>query len=452
MSGYDDLGTTIGQLKRAAIDAFMRCERAGWDVREDEYRVSSRGPDFMVSRPGPDGEGGGNWSSSEWLGDPFGWNNDHKDAEYSGIFDEIRSTIDELVKPWLDLPDPEKISLEVEHLRQAFRTLSLGSSAAGGEATGAGTLAGHLTMIQENSDELAGATIATFKAQFVAQLPAVIGGHHALTVVLGSALAAQQGIWEAARQDVTEIIASAKDAFTAVAEGGGGDWTVLLTVAGYAGKGFNIFATGGMKKAVEVGNLALEVLKGATTGEKKESKASGGDYASTMDGFVQALEDLNSAITAEETAVQDNMTTNLANVRADQTSYDLQPPPPLTAEEEIIVITPSLVDEIVDVYLPAVATELGTAASHVYDGWGRYPYQRDAAVGLGTYGPSEEVNELNWMLYELLKNLQMEVGNGATNLKLAVEHVLTADDDVRRALEEHAERVARRADLYDPWD
>ena len=51
-----------GKLKRAAIDAWMYSETGwGWEVRGDVYQVigDSRS---KVTRPGQDGEGGGDWS------------------------------------------------------------------------------------------------------------------------------------------------------------------------------------------------------------------------------------------------------------------------------------------------------------------------------------------------------------------------------------------------------
>lgn len=60
---YDDLDKSIGRLKRAAIDAYVR-DKIGGDAdsftrNKDGYEMVFSGTTMAIVRPGPDGEGGG---------------------------------------------------------------------------------------------------------------------------------------------------------------------------------------------------------------------------------------------------------------------------------------------------------------------------------------------------------------------------------------------------------
>lgn len=64
MSDYSELGSLIGKLKRAAIDVYMTSEANFYEVEGDRYRYrgSGRGMTQWCTRPGADGEGGGDVS------------------------------------------------------------------------------------------------------------------------------------------------------------------------------------------------------------------------------------------------------------------------------------------------------------------------------------------------------------------------------------------------------
>ena len=118
MADYN-LGALVGPVKRAAIDAWM--VENNWEIRHGVYEISSRSSSSKVTRPGPDGNGGGDWSGDfGWL---FGLDN-NKDEQYQSAFAEIGESIDALVKPWLTLPDPADIEPYVEKCRLVTTRLS----------------------------------------------------------------------------------------------------------------------------------------------------------------------------------------------------------------------------------------------------------------------------------------------------------------------------------------
>lgn len=437
---YENLPTLIAELKRSAIDAYMKSQ--GWHIDDGtKYHLG----DSNVSRPGADGEGGGDWS---WIG--F-WDigNDGQDAKWRAAFDAVRSDIDDTMRRWLDLPDTASLLQDdIEQMRQANRLLSFSPS--GG--TGGGNIPGYLTGVNENLDAMSGTTIATFKAEFLLQLEKAIGGHHGITVILGSALAASNEIWIRARKTVADIVGETQQALDAYANGGGISWEVILQVAGYAVEGAGLFATGGAEIALKGAGQGLKILTETTTEKDKKASAPSGDYESLMKGFGKALEELSTAIKAEEDALADNLTLNTGKVRADQGSYDLKRPALLDisddAQADIIVISRPLVDEITKTYLPLTADELDSARSQAY--LATYEAYRDGSIGRGSNGISAEFSELQWILIDLVRDLEWETRNGAKTLELAIEDIGRADTSAEDDLERH-HREVRDGSGATPW-
>ena len=438
---YENLPTLIGELKRSAIDAYMKSQ--GWHIDEGvKYHLG----DNYVTRPGADGQGGGDWS---WSG--F-WDigNEGQDAKWRGAFDTVRSNIDATLEKWLDLPDTAALLADdIEQMRQANRLLSFSPS--GG--TGGGNIPGYLTGVNENLDAMSGTTIATFKAEFLLQLEKAIGGHHGITVILGGALAATNEIWIRARKTVADIVGETQKALDAYANGGGISWEVVLQVAGYAVEGVGLFATGGASTALKGAGQGLKILTDTTTKKGEKASTPSLDYEGLMKGLGTALDDLSKAIKAEEDALAQNLTTNVGQVRADQGSYDLKRPAILDISDDsqanIIIINRPLVDEITRTYLPLIADDLDSARSQAY--LATYEAYRDGSIGRGYNGISSEFSDLQWILIDLIRDLAWETRNGAKTLELAIEDIGRADTDVEDALEKH-HREVKQGSGATPWD
>src|SRR5690242_6981849 len=67
MAEYSELAQLVRELKLAAIDAYMRTQPYPWTINGDQYEINSSGTHTKVTRPGPDGEGGGDWSSDNFI-------------------------------------------------------------------------------------------------------------------------------------------------------------------------------------------------------------------------------------------------------------------------------------------------------------------------------------------------------------------------------------------------
>lgn len=474
MAANDYLADLIGPLKRAAIDAFMcrgNLGGLGWEITADRYTNISVGSGQTgmteeVTRPGADGEGGGD-SKTVIAMCP----DRHDPGKYANDFDAIRSRIDEAIQRWSSLPDPGEIVPLVESMRQANRVLSLGPSSTGGALTGGGAIGGNINLINENSDAMAGGMITAFKTNFLSQLGTAVSGQHAITVILGSVLAAEEKIWEGAQQTVLDLINKSTEAFnSAAAEGASVNWDVVLKVVGYALSGASIFATGGAVTALKVADVGLDILSGSIPqpddGEKTDSP--GDDYDSVMSAFETVLRDLDSRIETEEQILQDNLVTNLRQIRADLPSYDLSSPPIIDISDgsdlgsvvpgsvDELRIEPIRVREITETYLPNIAKELKTAAGHVSEAGSLTSLRRDSSIGLGTYGPDGRYYDLRFLLSDILDNLQARITYSAEALQLGAEDIGMADSQVRDALEKFSGRVHDRgiytsSQVMGPW-
>lgn len=441
-ASYDQLNELTGKLKRSAIDSFMKSQE--WIVYGEGHYEPLVGGGYKVIRPGQNGEGGGQWSGG------FDWLVDGKTSEWQGHFNHVRAWVDGLLKPWTDLPTPEGFNAMVESMRKANGALSESTSTSGGQATGAGSIDANLEMIRVNSTAMSGGTIATFKQKFLLALRKAIGGHHAITVILGGALTAEQNLWRQARQDVATAVDAATKAFDKYATGNGQDFTVQFKVAGAAVAGVSAFATGGATAVLGGAGAALTILTTLSEETQKQaSKPRSLDFEGLKNAFEKALEELDKAVTNEEKGIRDNLSANFGLVYKDRGSYDLTDPLAgadddsdlHTPDSRAIIQNRSLVFEITDTAMPGIVSNLDASREDVVAALDSIPFYRDPTIGIAENGCYPAWADVQWLLWELMGDLAWEVANGAKTLKLAIEDMGQVDTDAKDALEKHAERA-----------
>jgi hypothetical protein len=462
------LNLNIGALKRAAIDAWMNSHSNGWwEIDGSHYRVT--GGDATVTRPGEDGEGGGDWDGNFFLTD---WIVDgDKDEEYTTQFNNIRTRIDNALKDWDHnlLPKPKTIEEDVEQARQAMRLLSTAASTSGGATTGAGEISGYLKTLDQNASSMSGKSMEVFKAKFINQLESAISGYRGIALVLGNATAAEQKIWTEARTTVIDSVAKSTAAFNAYANDDGVNWEVVLTVAGAAVSGAKAFLTGGLSGVLDGAAAGLKLISDLNALDAKNAtKPPSLDYEGIMTAFETSLTDLSKAIKAEEEQVKANLDTNFDQVEKDKSSYDLtalvtDDDPNTEANESksifevtddsqvnVVVINNDLANGIIDVAMPGVAAELAKASDQIFYA-GQTKLRRPDGIGLGTEGPSGQIYELGWRAAELCKDLEWEVYNGAKMLRAIIEDLGVQDSDAQDALEKLQASLSEGSG-WNAWD
>jgi hypothetical protein len=443
VADYAQLTANIPKLKRAAIDAWMKQE--GWEIEGGRYH-GPHGADYEVTRPDDRGEGGGDWHGEffqEWFvgGD--------KDRHFSGEFDKIRGNIDTAIKRWLPdaIADPTGFDSLITAMKGANTKLALSASASGGSVSAGGSIAGNIQGLKDETDKLSGRTIDAFRSKFVLQLDRVVGGEHAITVVLGGALSAEQKIWENAKTTVADIVEKATNSFNAYANGNGNtDWGLVLKVIGVAVEGVAAFASSGATVALSAGTGIKLLQAGQEAADKKGKNPPSPDYTGIMKGFTQALDDLDAAITSEEKSLATNLRDNydyIVGLKGTPESLDLNPALLEISDDSQaqINVIHSAVDAITETYMPAIAASLTQAAEDVDAASSSTPWIREESVGYTNYGCWSDLYTLLWLLYELLQDLSWEVSNGGRTLALVIEDIGVQDTDAQDALEQHAAKV-----------
>lgn len=436
-----DLQAQLGRLKRAAIDAWMHDYRSemigGWRANGSHYYA----PPWAVTRPGEDGNGGGYWTVGEH--EPV-----LSEDRYFFVtsFQTIRNAIDELFAPWLDLPDPEALAPLIESARQVTRGLSAGASE-DGVVTGAGELAGYVTLVEQTMDTLTGDLMGSFKAKFLVQLKLAISGFSMISLVRGASVAAQQEIWRVVPESLRDIVEQAIDAFEGVSVDSPTNWKAVVQVVGLAVEGLSLFVPGaGIPAAVTT--FGLKVLEQNVPEPVQEERAAN-SYTEAMTLLADALRGLSRQIATEELALHTNLQDNLRHIRSDASSYDLSQPPVYPGGDGFF-IDRRRVEEIYGTYLPAVADALDAVAGRVLESNTAGAVRRDARIGMGPTGPSDSVSEINWLLYELIKELAWEARGGAKALELAILDLEAKDQQIAAELTKLAEQITQGSP-YTPW-
>lgn len=240
-SRYSDLPKPIGYLKRAAINAYMmHNEELRYVIESNEYvSINSSVVKYRISRPGVDGTGGGDWSSELFISH---WILDGERNEYfSDLFDRIRNTIDEILKPWKSLPDLDDFEHHMDIVRDISSRLAASSEVRNSAIIGAGDNAYRIVLINNNLSSMSGATIGAFKDNYLGRLSGVVGGVHNVAMLWGASLGSEKAIFEDARKKVVTVIEQATKSFKSVAKESAserkGGFSIALAATLAAGKG-----------------------------------------------------------------------------------------------------------------------------------------------------------------------------------------------------------------------
>lgn len=450
-----DYGTALkkktGRLKRAVIDAQMKS--IGFSVKPDYYQQAGVGP-VMISRPNAEGEGGGDWAGVEEQED----NLDFDAAHWKSHFDDLRGQVDTELDPWATIPKPDDIDTLESHLTSAAMFLGVEEVKEDRTVTGTSEIVDRLTLIDEGSDAMSGEVIDAFQKKFLTPLGGAIGGHNLLAVILGGVLKAEEEMWRGVRESVLTAVTTTTDALDSYAESESVDWGTALKGLGYAVAGAGLFATGGVAVTLGLTGLGLSVLQETAPPPEEATGPASNDYDGIWAAFTTALGDLSDGVEEDEVRLRDNLNKNLGAVRGNPGDYDLSRPALLDVDDasalgkdQMTIINAGTVKKISGEYLPDIADDLEYAGRLVDQAVLNSTLDRSGSIGYGTSGPSQEYNELRYLLWELLANLEWEVRASAKHLDLAAVDILEADDSAQKELEEHAEEVEGN-DGADPWN
>ena len=453
----------LGELKLAMIDAFI-CEKTyggilgflqdRFVIEGTHYRLTTIGDsdigktECRVVRPGSDGRGGG---AQDPPGQVAGI------PDFTGAFSEIRQWVNRLVRPWKCLPDPE----EFKELVIAFEEVSTHLRRDGG------TLSGTVEALARaaSHSSLGGTTIQSFQSMYVNSQLTVLNGLSGIAAVVASHLQAQQGLWTGARVGFIDIIEEYTRVFQDLSHHHSTRAQVVLRALQYASVAAKAGSVGG---ALKLAAATLDLIGITDEEPSKTDTQKPRSFSQGKAALSAALDALNEDIFEAERKIRETAAENISRIREpggytaqgnrrlnNRENYELQPAPITdfsVLEPRNLGMDGDLIRAIVDGPMRQIAEKLhdllGTTTTHDEEIANRAV--RSASVGIGSYGPSGILRELNRLLCDLLRDLKLDVEHGADQLWLAYKAFIHEDSQAAADLAalNHELEYGRG---YDPW-
>lgn len=451
---YEEFDVLVGRLKRAAIDAYM--DDQSYDVFDTCYIRSVPYGGFEVSRPGPDGSGGGHGSVS-WSGQG---QQGSAPIDVTAEFNQVRSEIDGLVKDWSFLPTPANLGdLESKYVALNTRLAGTAQFSEAYQVSGVGIIATNLDQVRANAGSFTGRSAEHFKSDFLWRIGAVGGGIWAMSVLGTAMVHLTRVLWETARQDVANVLDQARIAMEASASGAS-DRKLDLEVAGVLVKVANAFVPGIGGAVLGVVGIVIDLANEATP-EPVEVQLGGGSYDEVRNNLAAALKVINEQITLQEQLIESTLLKNLDTIQAlgksirhpdggnqpaTSNPFDLQVPP-ISSTKGITITSYGLLAGIWQECLPKVAHELEECAIDLRFIMVFRMLMRSNGIGHLPTG----FDDLGRKIDEMAQDLAWDVRQGATDLELLVKAMRDHDAASADRLRDFAKKMSTPGP-YDPWD
>ncbi|MFA6298359.1 MAG: hypothetical protein WC642_04290 [Nocardioides sp.] len=450
MTDYAELDTLIGQIKRAAIDVYMTSEDNFYEVEGDRYRYrgSASGMTQWCTRPGEDGEGGGDVSIDGWP-DAFVNN---QDEGFRNAFDDIRGQVDAVFVNLQGVPTGGSLHYEETRSMQAAESLTpQGATTAlppgGGSSLDLNnaTLSQRVNAVHGYSYRLSSLTINAFREGYADRLGAILDGQAALAATMGMAAAGQHAVLEKLRDDIALFADQALASLNALAgeqSSGGGSGApfavggALLSIAGLGtGPGAAAFAVAG----------AVSGLISDLWPERPESKKvafSGSDLASMMQSITDVKSQLLETTVDDETVIQQALSNAASAIRESPASFDIARPqyPRHGSSQESVGGPGTIVQNHNDMQRLAATCQLVSDVVDEARGLvssadaGSGEWRRPEGIGIGSTGPYDGFSSLGADIIALTRNTAQELAEAATKLITASLDFEATDSEIARAL------------------
>lgn len=469
----------ITALKLAAIDAYMYYY--SWERKGDHYEPSMNNitevPSIFdildhpprVTRPsGPNGEGGGDWSCSNWdIGKRLfdGWN----DKSYGEAFDQIRTRIDDAISPWKpSFPIHWSIQAQADTGWQAISEISTGSVKykkivdKGGtdgdfeETTSPETpgLVEAFDGVKTDCNTMKGNFADSIKLNFYDNLRGVTNNLRDAAIYWNSSLNAEAAIFKEVRKSVSKVIDDARSACETLVNGGDSpSLLATLKLVDAVAKLATAFGQehpdpGSATSAVTqtaIATIELNASMGVDIGgDGKGTKVS--DYDGVLKFVESSLKSISDKMRTAESAVESSINSKLDEMSGGgKSSYDLQFEP-VTDSSEFTKVDDATLRRLSTNRLPTISGHLRTCADKIMSVSMSNVVIRNVNCGYGAYGPSGVFEEMRETLGSLLRDLAWEVENGAANIETGRKLTESADEDNRNAFDQKLRDIADKKD------
>lgn len=428
---YGQLGKLIGEVKRAAIDAYMTTENP-YEIDGDQYRYegSGRGMTQYCTRPGGDGEGGGD----VWIDGWFDWGTGDDDVRFQARFNEIRGMIDTLFSNLKDLPDGTALAPYQTKMEEAAQKLTpTGADAQSTEGGGSAldlnnpNLDSRVSMLHGLSYRLSSLTINAFRESYADRLRPVLNGQAAIASIHALALAADQAVLLKLRDDTIAFATNARDSLNALATAKG------------APEGKAAFAIGGAILAIAslsvTGPAAIALGSGgalsglaADLWPEPPKKVDIVFQGSSLNSMMQSISDgktkMLEAVIDDEEAIQLGLTNAKSKMADSPRAFEIGAPayPQSGPGQEGLNGPGTIIQDRDDMQRLAGTCQLiGDTIEEAHGlveqgtpGW--EPWQRPSGIGVHVFGPHHDNLLLSWDLQPVLKQMAADMQAGAVKL------------------------------------
>lgn len=486
---YSQLPELTGFLKRAAIDAYMRSEE-GYEIIGSHYwKQGIPDPNSgievseTVSLPDPNGENGGDYTTTALFGDLMEDLDGHRrDKEFSEKFSSIRSKIDAIVNPWMNLPDPQGMADELTRYRNGVvvqlasemgevRLPDPGTNIPGVNEEGQdehpptnvtpGPIGKYTGDLSLGSAKLEGQAMYAFKQLYVTRLPLVIKNLCVLSNLHASSLLAEQRAFLGVRTQITKAVVDATTAFNQIAAKQDASFDIGLDVLGWGLAALALPTEGVGAILVGVAQIIQTIVKDMKS-EAEKLTVQGNTYTSMISEFEKSI----SAFAEKFKAMEEKVAVALNSfssdlVKGDQgkdfddANFHLVRPDSSVVhdggnEKEVTAIDGDSVQTAVDL-LGKISYLLGNSAAELNRSDMAAVVTRPGAVGMAPSGPSTAYGDLRQRLYELILDLNWQVDAGAAALLKTYEDFDYADGESQTDLENLNETIEQGSGV-NPYD
>src|SRR5262245_4374547 len=329
------MGDSLNGMRDAAIESTMHLlgiggtVHGGFDGGSPPVRVSPLGGHYEGSSFVPGGvvtDPTGQYTATIPMGPGWPFHDLPSMVEY------YNNRINELFDDWWQIPqdrDFEGVVAQCGHGAQLLATdAQLDPGKGSASPFGANVNLSQIATIQQQIGRFDGAAMQAFAANYANRLPIVVDGQDAVACFLWLGAAGEQEIWKRAMQGVADIAAQGRTAMEQC-DGGGGDASVVLTIAGALASVVGVVPGlgTGVSIAVKLAGTALSTAsKFAPKGSETVALGAGNPIA-VLDNIQTALQKLSRQIADEE----NDLATHLGQVQdvvsSQAASFDIAAPP-----------------------------------------------------------------------------------------------------------------------------
>ncbi|WP_143180961.1 hypothetical protein [Buchananella hordeovulneris] len=452
----------IAALKIAAIDAYMSDQNYG---RQGDVYMHFDGNDYEgcyyeVFAPDEEASGGGERFKVDFSGGVVGAR-EYLDSDFSKAFMQIKNGMDEILKPWMSMPEEADVDAVLSRFAGLMNGVSNGAGAGSSVAEGGAGDEIDLTFpegvgfvsaarfwsdfdsMKNTERPWLGLSGTAFRTKFVEGGKVVAENICAALGACGCVIAAEKGAVVAVRRALPEIVGKVTEAFKSQSPVSI-PLEAFLSVVKLARAAFKLFVDVNVGNLIAVGDAVVDADKhiGEAGGV---SVSGGGSYEQTVSVFVDLLQELSDKVLQVEKGCETYLNKLASYISMNVDRYDIsvqaitldqvRESKDVSAEysPETIDADCEHMDKVARSHMPPIAAAFKNLYATGIDLGFHGAIARDARIGLGQYGAAHKFSEVAGIILDYAKEFGDEMESGSKML-------LAVSREFRRTEEQQQEK------------